>query len=466
MKQYENYQETKIDWLSSIPATWSAKRIKNLFSLHDERSYKPLNEVNLISLYTSVGVRQHSDIEHTTGNKARNADGYKIVNVDDIIVNIMLCWMGAIGRSAYQGVTSPAYDVYTPHNNVNASYYHYLFRIPLFSQQCFRNGHGIMMMRWRTYSQEFCNIIVPVPPREEQDQIVRFLDWKTSEINKTISIQNRAISVLTETMEGIIDKAVIRGLHNANLDSNDDIRWMVQYPKHWTIARTREHFSFRKGLSITKANLVESGVPVVSYGQVHSKTNTGVGLNDTLIRFVDESYLETGKSSIVEKGDFIFADTSEDLTGCGNCVYIDSNETIFAGYHSIIMHPDNIVKRKYMAYLFKSPTWRYQIRKAVNAVKVYTISQAILKDTFILIPPVSEQDEITSYLDIECEKIYRAIELIKLKIQKLQEFKARLISNVVTGRIDVRGINIPAYEYIAEEADSHSEAEDLNEQED
>lgn len=465
MKTYESYQQTNIDWLPSIPSTWEAKRIKNLFSLRDERSYKPLSEVNLISLYTSLGVRQHSDIEHTTGNKARNADGYKIVNVDDIVVNIMLCWMGAIGRSAYSGVTSPAYDIYIPHEGVNSSYYHYLFRTPIFSQQCFRNGHGIMMMRWRTYSSEFTSIVVPVPPRDEQDQIVRFLDWKISEINKMIALENRTISILVETMDGVIDKAVIHGLHNPKTKHNNDIRWEIDYPEHWTIARTREHYSFRKGLSITKANLVESGVPVISYGQVHSKTNTGAGLNKTLIRFVDESYLETGKSSIVEKGDFIFADTSEDLAGCGNCVYIDSDDTIFAGYHSIIMHPDNCVKGKYMAYLFRSPTWRYQIRKAVNAVKVYTISQAVLKDTFVLIPPTIEQEEITEYLDVEYKKNNQTIELIKNKIQKLQEFKTRLISDVVTGKIDVRGIEIPEYEHIAEEVDSEYEGEDFDEQE-
>ena len=275
-----------------------------------------------------------------------------------------------------------------------------------------------------------------------------FYDVQLKKSNDLMEIFDQALTKtnnLMETMDKVIDKAVIHGLNNCDLQYNNDIRWEIYYPKHWAISRTREHYSFRKGLSITKANLVESGVPVISYGQVHSKTNTGVSLNETLIRFVDESYLETGKSSIVEKGDFIFADTSEDLSGCGNCVYVDSDDTIFAGYHSIIMHPDNIAKGKYMAYLFKSPTWRYQIRKAVNAVKVYTISQAILKDAFVLIPPITEQEEITRYLDVECDKIYQAIELIKKRIQKLQEFKTRLISDVVIGKIDVRGIEIPEY---------------------
>ena len=77
MKTYEKYKKTNQIWLNSIPEQWNIQRIKTLFDLRDERNYSPLSEVNLISLYTDVGVRQHSDIEHTTGNIARNAEGYK-----------------------------------------------------------------------------------------------------------------------------------------------------------------------------------------------------------------------------------------------------------------------------------------------------------------------------------------------------------------------------------------------------
>ena len=101
MSNYAEYKAASCDWIDSVPASWKMQRIKTLFRLRDERNYLPLNKVNLISLYASLGVRQHKDIEHTTGNRARNADGYKIVYPDDIVVNILLCWMGAIGRSEY-----------------------------------------------------------------------------------------------------------------------------------------------------------------------------------------------------------------------------------------------------------------------------------------------------------------------------------------------------------------------------
>ena len=439
-------------WFGELPKHWVMQRIKTLFDLRDERSYLPLEEVNLISLYASSGVHQHADIEHTTGNKARNADGYKVVKKEDIIVNILLCWMGAIGRSDYDGVTSPAYDVYKPKDGVNSHYYHYLFRTPLFSGECYKAGKGIMSMRWRTYSPQFRTIVVPVPPRAEQDQIVRFLDWKVSGINRLIENYRHQISMFEDVQQKLIDEVVIKGLPKGHHAHNDDTRWNINYPEHWQLQRIRESFSFRKGLSITKDDLEEDGIIVINYGQVHSKANSGVGINKELIKYVSESYLQTkNQNCLVEKGDFIFADTSEDLTGCGNCVYIDWNETIFAGYHSIIAHPNDTANKKYFAYLFKSPTWRFQIRRKVNGVKVYSITQKMLKDTFILIPPIDEQEQIVRYLDSMCIRIDNVISTLEEKIENLQELKTRLIADTVTGKIDVRNIEIPAYEFVGDE---------------
>ena len=469
MIPYAEYRESSDAWYGAIPQGWSEQRIKTLFDLHDERSYLPLSEVNLISLYTNIGVVQHSDIEHTTGNKARNADGYKVVDCDDIIVNILLCWMGAIGRSAYQGVTSPAYDVYTPKAGVNSKYYHYLFRLPIFSQQCYKAGKGIMAMRWRTYSPQFRSIFVPVPPLYEQEKIVSFLEWKTSAVNKLISNHKKTINSLNEMRQVLIDEAVTKGIRPSKTRHNDDIRWDIDYPINWQMQRIRESFTFRKGLSITKANLEDSGVAVISYGQVHSKKNSGVGLNDDLIRFVNKSYLSSNPSALVEKGDFIFADTSEDVAGCGNCAFVDWDDTIFAGYHSIIAHPSGEMNSKYLAYLFQSPTWRYQIRKRVNGVKVYSITQKMLKDAFILIPPKEEQEEIVTYLDGICHKIDALIEKEHCKIKELQDLKARIVADVVTGKYDVRCIEIPEYEYMDDVTDDtmdqDSDMEETDDQE-
>ncbi len=216
------------------------------------------------------------------------------------------------------------------------------------------------------------------------------------------------------------------------------VSWIGEIPKEWKIEKTRRNFTFRKGLSITKANLEESGVPVISYGQIHSKSNTGTGLNKNLIRYVNNSYIITNRDSIVEKSDFIFADTSEDEEGCGNCVYIDSNEVIFAGYHSIIAHPTSFESGKYLAYLFQTPAWRYQIRSKVDGVKVYSITQKILKETSILLPTPAEQDQIVRFLDWKASCINRLIALRRKQIERLEELKKALVSRAVTRGLDPR----------------------------
>ena len=197
-------KDSGIEWIGDIPAEWDVVRIKNLFDYRNERNFKPLEEVNLISLYTDKGVVQHCDLDETTGNKASNADGYKLVYENDIVVNIILCWMGAIGRSAYFGVTSPAYDVYSPKQKTNSKFYHYLFRTNGFSGDCYKVGRGIMAMRWRTYSDQFRAIKVLSPPQSEQEEIVEYLDEKCEGIDALIAKKQQYLTEIENYKKSLI----------------------------------------------------------------------------------------------------------------------------------------------------------------------------------------------------------------------------------------------------------------------
>lgn len=192
------------EWIGEIPAEWDVVRIKNLFDYRNERNFRPLDEVNLISLYTDKGVVQHCDLEETTGNKAYNADGYKLVYENDIVVNIILCWMGAIGRSAYYGVTSPAYDVYSPKQGINSKFYHYLFRTNGFSGDCYKGGRGIMAMRWRTYSDQFRAIKVVFPSQSEQEEIIKYLDEKCAGIDALITKKQQYLTEIENYKKSLI----------------------------------------------------------------------------------------------------------------------------------------------------------------------------------------------------------------------------------------------------------------------
>lgn len=450
MQNYADYIPAHTNWLGNLPSHWQCKKIGALFSERkskvSDKDYAPLS-------VTRIGVVP----QLATAVKTDDGDNRKLVCAGDFVINSRSDRKSSCGVSKLDGSVSLINIVLTPRSDLNAGYVHYLLRSQPFSEEYYRNGRGIVSDLWTTRYSEMKSILLPIPPCDEQDQIVRFLDWKVSSIYKLISNYRHQIELLNEIKEQRIDEAVIKGMHNYPLVHNDDIRWNIDYPKHWQIHRIRESFSFRKGLSITKANLEETGVAVISYGQIHSKKNSGICLNEELTRYVNVSYLSTNQNCLVERGDFIFADTSEDVTGCGNCAYIDFGDTIFAGYHSIIAHPDGSTNNKYLAYLFKSPTWRYQIRKKVNAVKVYSITQKILKDVFILIPPINEQEEIILYLDEVCTKIDTTIRKLEENIEKLQDLRIRLVADTVTGQIDVRNIEIPEYEFVDEDVDADSD---------
>ena len=183
------------------------------------------------------------------------------------------------------------------------------------------------------------------------------------------------------------------------------VQWIGEIPEHWEVTNVGKSFTFGKGLPITKADLTDDGIAVISYGQVHSKLNTGTSMDESLVRHVSERWLETHRQNLLNKGDFAFADTSEDIEGSGNCAYNDYQGTIFAGYHIVIARPKDKNNSDYWAFQFQCKNWRSQVQSLVNGVKVYSISKTILKKASLLIPPIAEQHAIVAYLKDKTLKI-------------------------------------------------------------
>lgn len=328
MSGYENYTLSPVPWIKQMPGHWGLVRGKNLY----QKMQRPTSDTDEVVTCFRDGTVTLRKNRRTTGfTESLKEIGYQGIRKGDLVIHVMDAFAGSIGVSDSDGKGTPVYSVCQAKGNSNNQYYALLLREMARSGYIQSLYRGIRERSSDFRFEVFAAQFYPVPPREEQDQIVRFLDWKVSSINKLISNYRHQIVLLEEMKQRKIDEAVVKGMRKSALIHNHDVRWDIDYPEHWQIRRIRESFSFRKGLSITKANLVETGIAVISYGQVHSKKNSGVGLNKELIRYVNESYLTTNQSCLVEKGDFIFADTSEDVTGCGNCAYIDWDDTIFAG---------------------------------------------------------------------------------------------------------------------------------------
>ncbi len=193
---------------SDLRGEYTHRRIKHLFKLRDERNHRKRDDVTLLSLYTKYGVRKYDEIDERTGNPVRTVEDYKCVRQGDIIVNIILAWMGSIGQSPHDGVISPAYDIWTPLEGVSSRYYHYLFRTKWFSGECYKRGKGIMMMRWRTYADQFGDISVPFPALHEQESLVDLIEGEESRVYQLISECRRMISLLQERRSALITAAV------------------------------------------------------------------------------------------------------------------------------------------------------------------------------------------------------------------------------------------------------------------
>lgn len=214
------------------------------------------------------------------------------------------------------------------------------------------------------------------------------------------------------------------------------VEWLGEIPEGWELQKFRYLFSFGRGLSITKEHLQETGIPCVNYGEIHSKYGFEVDPEKHNLKCVSNDYLATSTNSLLQYGDFLFADTSEDISGSGNFTYLNSHEKVFAGYHTVIARPGNASSSRYMAYLFDSVPFRSQIQTRVKGVKVFSITQAILKDALLWLPPKEEQNRIVNFLDQKTTAIDTAIAKKQRLIELLKEQKAILINRAVT-----RGLN-------------------------
>lgn len=210
------------------------------------------------------------------------------------------------------------------------------------------------------------------------------------------------------------------------------VEWLGDIPPHWKISKLRYMFDFGSGLNITKANLQDTGIPCINYGEVHSKFGFEVDTERHDLKCVDEKYLVSNPSALLNKGDLVFSDTSEDIEGSGNFTQLVSDKPAFAGYHTVIVRPKNDDCSRFYAYLMDSKEIRTQIRHIVKGVKVFTISQSILKGVSIWLPSLKERQAIANFLDHETAKIDTLIEKQQRLIELLTEKRQAVISHAVT----------------------------------
>ena len=231
MKRYPEYKDSSVEWIGEIPVDWKMINTKYLFRLVTEPAPQN-NDYELLSIYTNIGVKPRKELEER-GNRATTTDGYWLVKKGDFIVNKLLAWMGAIGLSDYEGVTSPAYDILRKIQPLNERFYEYLFRCGLYFTEFKKWSKGIMEVRLRLYFDQFGQIPLVFPPVNDQDKIVDFLDRKTGQIDELIRIKERQVELLQEQRTALINQVVTKGL-DPNVEMKPSgVEWIGQIPTDW-----------------------------------------------------------------------------------------------------------------------------------------------------------------------------------------------------------------------------------------
>ena len=212
--------------------------------------------------------------------------------------------------------------------------------------------------------------------------------------------------------------------------------WLGEIPEHWEFKRMKDVLNFGTGLSITKANLKNEGIPCVNYGEIHSKYGVNLDTRIHKLKCVDEKYIEKSSKALIRKGDFVFADTSEDVEGAGNFTHLRSDEEVFAGYHTVTAKPKHRLCSTFFAFEFDSLNFRTQIRQSIKGVKVFSVTQSILKNTKVWMPPIEEQTQIANYLDQKTTQIDTLISNKEKLIELLKEEQTAIINQAVTKGLD------------------------------
>lgn len=454
MKPYESYKGTNIPWISEMPSHWEQYRLGNIFSENKVLNTQ-LTEINALQFkFGEIIQKKKFQLDEEL---KKTIVKYTIVEPNHIMINgLNLNYdfiTQRVGRVKEKGIITSAYIALIPKKGINPQFY--TFMLKTYDSMKIFNGMG-SGIRLTLDFQELKKTQVPVPPHTEQDQIVRFLDWKLSKINKLIKAKKKQIALLNEQKQATINKAVTKGLDDTVPMKDSGVEWIGNIPNNWIVRKLGTFSTTQNGIS-EAGDFFTAGDPFVSYGDVYK--------NYELPNYVDgfaKSNEEQKETYSVLRGDIFFTRTSETIeeiafsSVCNKTI----KNAIFSGFLIRVRPDENIIDTNYSKYYFRNSLLRNYFVKEMNLVTRASLSQRLLKNLPVLLPDNSTQIEIASHLKNLLGKIDASIQKIQIGIEYISEYKTSLISSVVTGKIDVRDVVVPGFEEEDEVIEDEAEISD------
>lgn len=412
-------KDSGISWVGEIPTNWTIGRIGGLYSLRNQKvsdkDYEPLS-------VTMKGVLPQLE----TAAKTNDGDNRKLVRKGDFAINSRSDRRGSCGIADRDGSVSLINTILKPRNQMNARYYNWLFHTPMFADEFYKWGHGIVDDLWSTNWEEMKKIQIPVPSCAEQQRIAEFLDRACGKIDGLKADIQAQIDTLEQYKRSVITEAVTHGL-NPSAPMKDSAVWFGKIPETWSVVKGKYVFRQRndRGNNVTLQLLS----PTQKFGVIpQEKYEELTGMN--AVKLNDNTNYALLKT--IHKGDYCISLRSFQ----GGFEYSEYEGVVSPAYQ--VFYPIITIADGYYKYLFKEKGF-------IDVMNSYTMSLRDGKniafddfgDTFIPVPPLDEQQGIADYLDNKCAEIEQIIADKKSQIETLDGYKKSLIYEYVTGKKEV-----------------------------
>ena len=422
---YPEYKEAGVGWLGSIPTHWPEKRAKYYFKEIDERSQSGEEEMLSVSHITGVTPRSEKNV---TMFKAESNVGQKLCQPGDLVINTMWAWMSALGVSNHDGIVSPAYGVYRPRNKQNYDNYFldHLLRIEGYRSEYICRSTGIRSSRLRLYPDKFLSMPVVCPPQEEQQAITRFLKAQDHLFRKFIRNKRRLIELLKEQKQNIINQAVTRGLDPKVKLKPSGVEWIGDIPEHWEVRRLK----FLCHNLNEQTSEKQPGETYIALEHVESWTGR-ISLPDDEITF--DSQVKR-----FQPGDVLFGKLRPYLAK----VTRSQTAGVCVG-EFLVLRATGDVTADFLEQKLRSKRVIDLINSSTFGAKMPRADWTFIGNLKFAYPSADEQLEILEHIQDKSAEIDQAISRAQREIELMREYRTRLISDVVTGQVDVRGIEVP-----------------------
>ncbi len=426
MRGYPEYKDSGVEWIGEIPAHWKIEKIKHIATLVSEKSTPKTGTIKI----------SPENVESKTGKvldfySSYDSSGVKF-QIGDVLFNKIRVYLNKVVFAEYDGYSLGEMIVMRPSLQGMGKYLFYFMLSSRFIEYCDSISYGAKMPR--TAVDDILNAQIPITSDKEQRQIANFLDRKTKQIDELIHIKERRIELLQEQRTALINQAVTKGV-DPNVEMKPSgMEWIGNIPRHWERIKLRYLGVLQNGIS-KDSDSFGLGYPFLSYGDVYNNYT----LPTQVEGLVKSTETDRERYSVLE-GDVFFTRTSETIEDIGissTCMQTIEN-CVFSGFLIRFRNTSKVLTKEFSKYYFLSHLPRIFLAREVNIVTRSSLSQELLKRLPVLLPSIDEQEEIAIFLDEQTQKIDFMIEKENRQIQLLKEYRQSLISEAVTGKIDVR----------------------------